>query len=112
MYYIIEKDCLYLYRHRVDHLANPKSSYKMKIPIVHNLRLMQIKEKEYKGYGNVYNFKIEEFRDYGPSELGKFGSVTKDGVQQFRDRITQIILKKRDEVSIYIYIYSIVSDMF
>lgn len=70
----------------------------MKIPLVHNLRLMQIKGKDYKGitkltlkflraitnhhislfqmnsgFGDVFNFKIEEFRDYGPVELGKFG---------------------------------------
>ncbi len=57
---------------RLDRQRDPKS-YKKKIPITHNLRVLQIKAKEYKGLGPVYNFMLEEVLDYGPSNIGKFG---------------------------------------
>jgi hypothetical protein len=77
----------------MDYQYNPKGSkqsYKKKIPITHNLRILKIKAKEYKGsdysivlkgitnstlqlgYGIVYNFMLEEVLDYGPSNIGKF----------------------------------------
>jgi len=77
----------------MDYQYNPRGStnYKKKIAITHNLRLLQIKAKEYKGgfaifdvyfdswkwcnalgYGLVYNFMLEEVLDYGPANVGKF----------------------------------------
>eukprot|EP01037_Dinobryon_pediforme_P029137 gene29137-32671_t len=73
-YYVIDRGILFLYRSRLDYQYNPKGTpnFKKKIPITHNLRLLQIKAKEYKGYGLVYNFMLEEVLDYGPANVGKF----------------------------------------
>jgi hypothetical protein len=86
---------------RLDYQYNPKGvNYKKKIPITHNLRLLKINCKEYKGYGLVYNFMLEEVLDYGPSNVGKFGSTYRPVLDLLWNRLKDLILKKRKEVCI------------
>lgn len=64
------------------------------------MRLLQIKCKEYKGFGPVYNFMLEEILDYGPSNLGKFGSTYKPTIELFYNRLKDEIFEKRRQVII------------
>lgn len=109
-------DVLYLFRSRADYFLHVQQQqnlkkarghavadasvvyYKKKIVIVHNLRLLQIKAKDYKGLGTCFNFVIEELEDYGPQSLGKFGGTDKEHVQLFWKQMRDIIMRKRQEV--------------
>jgi hypothetical protein len=72
-YYVIKNGVLYLYKDRLDHQYNPPGvNVKKQITLKHNLRLLNIKSKEYKRHGLLYNFMLEEVMDYGPVSLGKF----------------------------------------
>lgn len=95
-YFVIKQGVLFLYRNRLDYQYNPHgTNYKKKFPITYNMRLLQIKGKEYKGLGTVYNFVLEELMDYGPATLGKFGSIDKEIVQQLWKYIRDLIMFKR-----------------
>ncbi len=49
-FYVIKKGVLYIYRTRVDYQYNPEgTNAKRVIPITHNLRVLPIKAKEYRG---------------------------------------------------------------
>ncbi len=82
--------------YRIEYQKNPKG-YKKKIPITHNLRVLQIKSKDYKGLGPVHNFMLEEVLDYGPSNVGKFGSTYRPVIEELWKRLRHIILKRREE---------------
>ena len=58
--------------------------------------MLQIKAKEYKGLGPVYNFMLEEVLDYGPSNVGKFGSTFRPVIETLWKRLRYLILKRRE----------------
>ena len=45
------------------------------IPIIPILRVLPIKLKTYAGKGALYNFMLEEVRDYGPTNIAKFARL-------------------------------------
>lgn len=45
---------------------------KKKIPITHQMRVLQIKAKDYKGFGTLHNFMLEDIQDFGTVNVGKF----------------------------------------
>ncbi len=47
----------------------------------------------------MYNFMLEEVLDYGPSNVGKFGSTYRPTIETLWNQMKDIILKKRHEVS-------------
>eukprot|EP01041_Mallomonas_annulata_P012704 gene12704-26760_t len=75
MYWVLEDNTLLLYRNKHDFYQNPRGALvKKKILLKHNHRCVKIKQKEYKGMGQVYNFMLEEVQDYGAVNAGKFAS--------------------------------------
>lgn len=72
-YIDVNEGILSIYRSRADRqFQNRGAQPKKVIPITHNLKLLKIKPKEYKGFGILYNFMLEEIMDYGPVNVGKF----------------------------------------
>ncbi|RYY79587.1 hypothetical protein EON63_17150 [archaeon] len=69
---------------------------KKRIVITHNMRVLQIKCKEYKGHGMLYHFMLEELMDYGPNNVGKFASTYQQQLLEFWKRLRQIILVRRE----------------
>lgn len=74
-------------------LTPPKKA----IPITHNLRLLKIKAKDYRGTV-MYNFMLEEVMDYGPANVGKFGSESREEVDAIWSQLRTQIAMKRQEV--------------
>ena len=70
-----------------------RRAVKKTVPIVPILRLLPLKLKEYPGKGNLYNFMLEEVRDYGPTNVGKFASADRRQaevlVQALKDEINE-----------------------
>jgi hypothetical protein len=62
--------------------------------------VLPIKAKEYKGYGTLYNFMLEEMLDYGPNNVGKFASPYKQTIETLWKRIREIVLYRRHAVSV------------
>jgi hypothetical protein len=49
-YYVMMKGVLFIYKSKMDFQYNPSgTNYKKRIPIAHNMRVLPIKAKEYKG---------------------------------------------------------------
>lgn len=113
-YYAIINDRLYVFRHRADYFQFQAQTrnrrvqrgstedaaplYKKCIDLVYNLKLEPIKGKEYKTLGMVYNFSLELIEDYGPKDLGKFGSTDRETVQKLWNHIREVVMAKRKEV--------------
>ena len=55
----------------------------------------RIKTKEYKGYGVLHNFMLEELMDYGPANVAKFGSTDRRAVDQLYSLIKASVYKIR-----------------
>jgi len=68
---------------------------KKRIPIQHTHRVLKIKSKDYKGYGALHNFMLEEVLDYGPANIAKFGSTDRRAVEQLHHAIKTTVLKIR-----------------
>lgn len=79
-----------------------KKPFEKKVDILYNFRASAIKAKEYKGFGNVYNFMLEEVHDFGVTNMGKFGSLNKDAIDLLYKRIRDEVMQKRKEVSKFI----------
>ncbi len=64
---------MFMFANREDYQFTSKGAQpRKKIPITHNLRILRIKTKEYKGLGVVHNFMVEENMDYGLVNIAKF----------------------------------------
>jgi len=97
-FWVIQEDTLFIYRSRADYSVTALGNKaKKKIPLLPNIKLLKIKPKEYKGYGILYNFMIEQVMDYGPLNLGKFASPDKNTVGEFWTAINNILKVKRKE---------------
>lgn len=68
------------------------------IPIEHNLRPLKIKSKSYPGRGNVYNFMLEEVKDFGPINIAKFGSHDYEGVELLWNQLRKEVKKIRKQL--------------
>jgi hypothetical protein len=124
-YYAIVKDQLYVFRHRADYFQYQAQAqnrrvqrgstedasplYKKRIDLVYNLKLEPIKGKEYKTLGMVYNFSLELIEDYGPKDLGKFGSTDRETVQTLWNHIRDVVMAKRKEVRLRVTHRSVLS---
>ena len=72
IYWVIKDGTLYLHRRQQD--SEPGSRRPKKIIVItKHLRVLKLHEKDYKGFGRIYNFMLEEIKDYGPTNLVKFG---------------------------------------
>lgn len=88
-YYIFEEPLkLNLYRSREDYIYNPVGTMiKKQAELNANCRCTEIKCKEYKNYGMLDHFTLEEVFDYGPSIIAKFASLDRDALVRLRDQI-------------------------
>ena len=68
---------------------------KKRIPIQHTHRVLEIKAKDYKGYGALHNFMLEEVLEYGSGNIAKFGSTDRHAVEQLHHAIKTTVLKIR-----------------
>jgi hypothetical protein len=97
-FYVFQDGSLLLFKNRSDYQYNPRgsmSAVKKKIPIVHNLRMMKIKTKDYGKGKLLHNFMLEEVMDYGPTNVAKFGGSNKVAVERFFNELKNQILSKR-----------------
>jgi len=96
LYWTLENDVLILYRSRTDYEYNKsRAEVKKRIPIQHTHRVLKIKTKEYKGYGVLHNFMLEEVMDYGPANIAKFGGTDRQAVERLNALIKATVLKIR-----------------
>lgn len=96
LYWVIERGVLYLFRSKSDYEVNGyHANAKKRIPITQHLRPLKIKAKDYSEIGILYNFMLEEIKDYGPSNLAKFASADKKFVQVLYDQLSKQIKLQR-----------------
>ena len=101
VYWVMSDECLHVYRKRVDYklnLSNPHNPDhwpKKKYPISQFLRPIQLKNKQYPDYGLLWNFMLEEIKDFGPSNLAKFASKDKGEVESLRKCLVYHIQEQR-----------------
>jgi len=72
---------LLIYRSKSDYYDNPKGlMIKKEIPIKMNLSCIPIRRKEYKGYGQLHYFLLEENTELGTVPVAKFASDDRNDV--------------------------------
>eukprot|EP00981_Chlorochromonas_danica_P010308 scaffold3107_cov176-Ochromonas_danica.AAC.5 len=97
-FYVIDRGVMMIFKSRMDYEFNPiGSTCKMKLPITYNMRVLQIKAKEYKGYGTLYNFMLEQIEDFGVVNIGKFASTFREVVEALWKKLRDVILYRREQ---------------
>jgi len=94
----MSKGVLGLYRSKDDYRYNPHGKgMKKRIIINYNHTCTEISRKEYRGYGYLDHFTLEEQMDYGPSTVAKFAGHNRASVQKLRDKLLKIIKVLRQQ---------------
>ena len=120
-FWILRDDVLYIYRSRselwpfwflesfmmyewiINHIlycrqdSEPVSMRepKRKYYISNDMRVLNIKIKSYSKLGEIHNFMLEEVKDYGPVNVGKFGSPQRREVEMLWLALRDAIAAKR-----------------
>lgn len=95
-YWVIVGNHLLLYRNKQDYEYNPGGTrVKKDVAITHKLRCQKVHQKEYEGYGMLYNFMLEEMEDYGPANVAKFASRDRNPVDELYVQLTTRINKAK-----------------
>lgn len=99
VFWVIDNENLCLYRNKTDFEHNPRGSQAKKVvPMKHNLRVLKVKAKDYKGKGILYNFMLEEIFDFGPTNLVKFASNDRKAAHLFWEVLKAKIMMKRKAI--------------
>ena len=104
IYWVLKDNTLYLYRCKEDSEPGSRREAKKTIVITRHLRVLKLHEKGYGKMGNIFNFMLEEVKDYGPVNLVKFGSPIKQNAEILWMQLRAAIASERKAVNIYILI--------
>lgn len=95
MYWVIREGVLVVYRSKEDSQPGTRREPKKRIILGTQHRVLNIKSKQYRPLGLIYNFMLEEVMDYGPVNAAKFGGHNKAQVELLWARLRDTIATTR-----------------